>query len=593
MSQDFEKVLVIDPRLNCTDKLKYGVVKGGQNMTIQPYKAISLSTSSITWNLQIPSEQTVLDRRWLWRATAVLKFTFNTNTSNNVPAGQYPINYGTADALAPFPLHQLCTVQSITINNNTVSLNTRDVLGALMRMNDKRELMRLNSSCPVAFDTYGNYKDAVGAINNPNGGYTNVGDNDLLPRGAFAVDGIYQLSGSNQVPQAVSDGTTPQTVYIQFTSTEPIIVSPFLWCKPQTNSQGFYGIVNANCVFNLGNANRVFRSANSWMAGATVSLDSVVDSTLLINQLSVHPSFLLPSRNIVPYYTLPRFISTFAAGTVPSLFASYNPATPSTNGLLLTANQQGAVLSSTNLQLNQIPDKVIIFVRKAMGSQTPNDPDCFLAIRGISINFNNQSGILSSASVQDLYNMSAESTNQTFQEFLGVANVGGSNNSLPNFIPTSGSVLVLDFAKHIQIQDDYYAPGSLGNFQFQFNLNVVNQFPSGFEGTQGWEMVLITMNSGLFSVERGTASSYQGILTRSDVLDVSTQEPYSSYEVRRLIGGGMEDTLSSVMGKLGSRMKASGKSDVLGSLGYGHSGGGMSGGGMSGGAKHKLTNKFL
>jgi hypothetical protein len=40
-------------------------------------------------------------------------------------------------------------------------------------------------------------------------------------------------------------------------------------------------------------------------------------------------------------------------------------------------------------------------------------------------------------------------------------------------------------------------------------------------------------------------------------------------------------------------MKASGKSDVLSSLGYGRSGGGMSAGGMSGGSKHKLTSKFL
>lgn len=581
MSQDFEKKLILDDRLMCTDKLSYGVFKGGQNMTCQPYAAISQSSSSITWNLQIPSEQTLIDRRWMWTANVTLKFVFS--GSSLPPAGQYPISYGTTDALAPFPLHQLCTVQSITINNNTVSLNTRDNLPALMRMNDKRELMRYNSLCPTAFDTYGRYSDAVGAINNPLGGYTNVGDNDLLPRGAFAVKEIYQLAGDLHVPQALSNGTTAQTVYVNFVSTEPLLISPLIWAHPESNNQAFYGIVNANCVFNLGSANRVFRSASPWMASAAVTIDSIDSSVLLLNQLTAHPSQLLPSRNIVPYYTQPRFISTFTKTTVN---------VPAVVNGVFDPNLRGNSLSSTNLQLNMIPDKVIIFVRKALADQTPNDPDVFLAIRGISINFNNQSGILSSASVQDLYKFSSQSTNQSFQEFIGVACVGSADNSQPAYIPTCGSVLVLNFGEHIQIQDDYYSPGSLGNFQFQFNLNVVDQFNGTLAGNNGWEMVLITVNSGLFAVERGTASSYQGILTRSDVLDVSTQQPYSHSDIKRMVGGGMEDTLKSVMGKMSPHLKASGKPDVLGSLGYGRSGGGMSGGGMSGGSKHKLSSKL-
>lgn len=57
MSQDFSKVLVKDDRLMCTDKLSYGVYKGGQSMTPYVYNSISQSSSSITFNIQVPKIQ--------------------------------------------------------------------------------------------------------------------------------------------------------------------------------------------------------------------------------------------------------------------------------------------------------------------------------------------------------------------------------------------------------------------------------------------------------------------------------------------------------------------------------------------------------
>jgi len=593
MSQDFKKSLILDDRLCCTDKLEYGVVKGGQNMTPQVYQAISASPSSHTYNLQIPSEQTVIDRRVLWNSTVRLKFTTPAG-ANAVPVNQYPIHYGLTDALAPFPLHQLTTVQSCTVNNNTVSLNTRDVLPALMRMNDKRQLMRYNGTTPVMFDTYGKYSDAVGAINNPLGSYGNIGDNDLHPRGAFVVNAIYGGTPNAPVALPVGDGASALTFYVEFTTTEPLLVSPFIWANPQSNNMGFYGIQNMNFVFNIGDCSRVWRSANPWMASTVITVDSFSNSRLILNQLTPHPSQLLPSRNVVPYYTLPRYITQFnqivnPAYTVNAGLVSINPST------------SGTVISSTNIQLNQIPDKVIIFVRKALGSQTPNDTDSFLAIRGISINFNNQSGILSTATPYDLYRYSVNAgSNQSFDEFYGLANRVGVAGLEP--VPTTGSLLCLDFAEAIQLNDDFYASGSLGNFQFQFNLSCVNQFNSQ---DANWELVLITVNSGLFVCERGTSSSYTGILTRQDVLDVSTQEPTSSASVRRMIGGGFLDTLKSVAGKVHKHLpalagvakhglsmidnpKAQAVSKAIGSMGYGRSGGGM-----SGGRRHKLEDKLM
>ena len=47
MSVTFEKVLVKDDRLGCiSPKVKYQVLKGGQNITCQPYNAISQSPTN-------------------------------------------------------------------------------------------------------------------------------------------------------------------------------------------------------------------------------------------------------------------------------------------------------------------------------------------------------------------------------------------------------------------------------------------------------------------------------------------------------------------------------------------------------------------
>jgi hypothetical protein len=609
MSQDFSKCLVLDERLCVTDKLEYAVVKGAQNMTPQVYNAISQSPSSITFNLQIPSEMTVIDRKIMWQSTVRLKFQFPSQAvaganGNAIPAAQYPIQYGLTDALSAFPLHQMTTVQSVTINNNTVSMNTRDVLAALMRFNDKRELMRLNGMTPNMFDTYGNYADGVGAINNSLGSYGNVGDNDLLPRGSFILNSVYSGSPTAKVPVSVGDGTSAITVYAEYTCSEPLLLSPFIFANPETNAQGIYGVQNMNIVFNVGDASRVWRSANPWFSpkvvespagtfttypGCTLTIDDISNSRLILNQLTPHPSQLMSSRNVVPYYTVPRYITQFNQAVLSDY--GVTPAGP--NVISVNPQASGTTISSTNIQLNQVPDKVIIFVRKALNTQTPNDSDSFLAIRGISINFNNSSGILSTASPQDLYRYSVETgSNQSWEEFYGHASKPAADPSAGSqIIPTTGSLLCLEFGKHIQLADDYFAPGSLANLQFQFNLNVVNQFGNA---VQNWELVLITVNSGLFVCERGTSSSYTGILTRQDVLDVSSQQPHSRLSVKRMIGGGFNDTMASVTGKVGAKMPpAKASSSVLSSLGYGRSGGGASGGGMSGGRRHKLDSKLL
>ena len=112
-SETCEKVLVRDDRLQCiTDKVKFQVLKGGQNITSQPYKAISETETAHVYNITVPSLETVISREVLWKSTITLKI-----TGIDEPTNEFLVNYGITDALAPFPLHHLVNTMTATISN--------------------------------------------------------------------------------------------------------------------------------------------------------------------------------------------------------------------------------------------------------------------------------------------------------------------------------------------------------------------------------------------------------------------------------------------------------------------------------------------
>lgn len=588
MSSDFKKILINDSRLDVTDQVTFGVLKGGQSVSCVPYNSISQSPSTITFNVAVPSEVTLIQSRVLFQSTYTIKVSTNNPVGTPVAncdtlqPGSYLVQMGLTDGLAPFPLSQSMSTQSATINNNTVSINTQDILTQLLKFNDKRDIVRYNGTTPTQTDVYYNYKDGLGANNNVLGGWNLVSDNDLSPRGAFTINWISSTPSSGGPVAPLVAGGAPPPVYINFTCTEPLLMSPFTFSTSE--NRAIYGVTNMNFVFNLNSGNTLFRSANLY--NQSVSIVNVTGSKLLFNMLTAHPSQLLPSRCVVPFLDYQRYI-----------FSSTTD---------ISANGGTSTFSSSNLQLNQIPDKLVLAIRKPMGQRNCNDSDSFMCIDGVSISFNNNSGILSSADKTQLYNMSVENgSNQSWFEYNGLANVYQPGNNLAVPTATAGSCLVLQMCKDIQIVDDYYSCSSIGQFNLQINVNVRNQSSVTYQAGQ-LEMVIMTINSGVMALERGAASVYTAILNKADVIEASEQEPYTHSEYKRLVGGrGLLSTLASVGKKILPRLPGLAKkglemygsenakkgADMLSKMGYGMSGAGYSGAGYSGAGK--LSNRYV
>jgi hypothetical protein len=590
---DFRTVLIEDSRIaDITSTEVFGVQSGASQSTYQQFQAVSSSNSSIVFNVQIPSENIVIDRHLL--LASQLSFQIS---ATGVPVGAQVFQYGLTDCLQAFPLNSLFTTTQATINNVSVSTNLQDVLPMLMRMNDMRKLSRYNTLCPSLPDcAYGEYKYAPGSNNNPLASYNNNSyDEDYLPRGAYKLlvcQLDHYIAGVYTDASPISTATTDTwKISIRVELTEPFLaLSPFINCEPNS-SAGLVGVNNMSMVLNVDNScKRLFSTANNDVVGGNslqgyitdiqlgwatapqgLSAQQVgfVNTRLLFNFLSLQPEQYakISTKNVVPYLDYPRYLTTFTSGT--------NIAPGATT-----------VLTSQSIQLNQIPDLILITARVPMSSQNWNYASSFLTINGISVNFNNASGLLASATQQDLYNLSFKNgSSQNYSEFRGQANFNNQITGSITAVPTTGSLLVLNPVMDFSLPS-YLSASSLGQYQLQFNLNVSNNFDFSVSP----ELCIITVNSGIFATQQGTSQIFTGILTKENVLRTKEQNPVphlSTTEYERLVGGklgnrGMGNLIQMV--KDIPKLPAQIKEAIEGMKGSGSSGG-MRGGAISCGQK--------
>jgi len=547
---DFRLVKVTDSVIgDITSDIDFAVKSGASQTTFQRFPATSASNSSLIFSVTVPSENVVIGRDVL--INTGISFTMTAGNSlgagnpGAVPVGAKVFDYGVTDALQAFPLASLMSTASASINNTTVSVNLQDVLPSLLHLNDSRELYRYNSTTPSLPDqAYARYADGVGANNNGLAGYSNASyDICQIPRGAHPASiTIQRFNGGvfqDNSPTAIA---ADDTFVIEFSTVvaEPLFLSPFIFGDPEYNKQGFIGISSMNFTINIdATCKRLFSTANPYIrtislgtaanpngftASGAIGTQNIPSSpSMLFKFLSTQPSDLIETKNVVPYMDFPRYLTSSANTTS-------------------IAAQGAATLTSSNLQINQIPDLIIINVRKPMNSQTIQDASAFMTINNISINLNNQSGLLSSASSYDLWRMSVKNgSTQNWASFSGLQQVSSPANGVGAVVNTTGSLLIIDPAYDLSLPD-YISDGNLGNFNLAFQVGVSNTLsPTGGAAITP-EICVITVNSGIFVTQQGVSSVYTGILTKEMTLNTKSRQQTSamkSAEIKRMVGGSM------------------------------------------------------
>jgi len=553
-SSDFKLVNIVDSRINdITDQITYAVQTGAASNTYQQFNSTTSSTSQISFNVSVPSESIVVSRDIQMQTTYTFTLRFgNATTGAQIANASSVWQYGQNLSFNAFPVAQTMTTISSTINNANVSCNVQDVLPQLIKLLKPEELQKYNGTTPTMPDgAYKEYTNGDAGNNHVLASYIKSGyNNRLLPRGAhpITIKAVrHYISAGGTDTSFISTAVTDYWVVVcEANFTEPLFLSPYMFAGDnQYNNQGFVGINTLTLTCNLDSTLKRFISySGARLTGggvaipfsvefgdpvgiAAVAITEPVKSKLLLNFLSTQPTQLIKARNIVPYNDFPRWISQYNSTIVAGA---------------------SATITSNNIQLNQLPDSFIIVARQRLSTLTPRESSSFLPIRKISVNLNNSSGLLASATTEDLYNISvANGSYQNWYEFYGYANsytAGLANAAAYTLTPTGGSMLILNPARDLSIPS-YLSSGSIGQYSFTIDLTVVNNGTADISP----EICIIAVNSGIFTTIAGSSSIYTGILTKQMVLDLqnSSNDTVSSGQYQRLVGGSLNNIVASAI----------------------------------------------
>ena len=396
------------------------------DFTTQQFVSSNASQNQAQWTINVPSNRHFMDR-CIWKQIPVVINLAGTTTGTAILQAQL-------FALRAYPVAAISATDAFTINNFTKTIQTSDLIPYLAHYWKPSK----QSLYPNYLDNYSNYSDGsvttpVLSINNPLGSYGNSFPGVAAPRGAFPMVVVSNTSTAAQITA---------TIY------EPTWVP--LCMMESMAGVGFTNVNNMTLTttYNVSNLARILSMA---LGLATISSVSVTlqTPTLLCR-------FLTPPESYVP-----RPIS-YGYTDLTYTPTQYSSALTSGSSTTLTSNV---------IQCPVTPSWIQVYVREANQNLTFTSADWAANITGVTIQYNNKSGLLSQATEADLY---------TFSKDCGLRDEwdqyhGSVNNGLATQVGTSGSFLRLRFGQHITLSPDDF-PGKQGvKSNLIVTVNVTNR----------------------------------------------------------------------------------------------------------------------
>lgn len=557
------KLAVYDDRIIQAEP-QYAVYKGGESITAQPFKAISANSAQVNFNVVVPSPNIFVDRGVDWYGDVAMSLMVAIPNGSQPTAGNAvttPIlQFGKDCALCAFPLHQMTSTMTATINDVVVSMNTAELLPQLLRLTDYKANLK-QRTCPAFLDTFQSYNSAYGTFSNPLSSYYEAIMGNYVPNGAYgridfcdpnngnilAGNGNYTFNGvqvwynggvptcANSNPGGALNPTLAAGVPIgiRFQSCEKLVLPPFLFADSKEQTTGLFGINAFQVVANMGGAatlQRVIRSTSSngrtisnvaFVSGANIS--GFVNTQLNVEFLTPSLSIPLPPVSSIPWMEFPRYTTSFS----------------------IAANTT-AVIPSNNYVLSCVPDYFMIFAKPQIANYGVNDADWLFPTTKISINFNNFSGLMNTYSIEQLYHMSVQNGLECdFEIFSALATIAP-NQALTNSANLCGAPLIIRPGKDFALSQGL-ACGVNGNFNLQFDLTITNNTANAYNGTA--LIYLVAVNSGYFESHGGSSRIVKAPLTEADVINASASTQMGASRMARLVGGGFFDKIGSIINK--------------------------------------------
>jgi len=550
---ELSTVLISDSRYaDITSSVTIGVKDGPASVIHQKYQTNSNSTSSTLFNINVPSENTLIDRNLHVEGTLSCYYETTVASDDSITFKIVP---------SAFPMNQALQSATITLNNAKTSVQTQDVLQVYLKQFDQKFLSKHCQMTPSYVDKY--YGKVIDAATNDGSGSYMSGiesaekDSDTVGRfnENFSVivsvndivlnddEGEYTVTNDSAVAVIVK-------VKCSVIVSEPLLGLPTAEMKE--GESNYLGINNLELFLQWNDMRNCFYISGSslWKSYAGDYENRLVlneSARLNLKYMSLHASQYskLNSRNVLPYDEMVCYKRLF------------------------TGSDATTQMVTDVISMTQIPGYIYMVVRpqyNSMKAQFSNHL-CF-PITGLNITFNNVSGLLTSYSQNDLYMMSRRNgSQQTWSEFRGLVKSknGGEYAGI-------GSIIVINPTADLGLSD-YLSSGSLGQFSFQATVTYANILGHTFgeptivapDQFQAIEIATIVTYGGLLINDKGVSSSMTGMLTKQAVLESkSGNNPTVNYEeIQEMAGGNYSKMgttrMSSILEKIKNMGKGKGK----------------------------------
>jgi hypothetical protein len=573
MDSDIVPALVRDSRLeDIKSSLIAPLYSGSQSSVYQIYNSnVPTNTSSISWSFNPPSENVAIDRRFIIEADIKVRITRG-DTNLEPPGssgfgGDLPFfDYGSIDAFQSFPFARLQSTTSVRLNEVVFNQNVQEILPCLLRMMDEEDYAYYNPGCPTypdnlkQFDPY----SGIDAQNDPLNGYDYASYKQFAyPRASYPIFDVTAVDQNGAaIPlksvAAVSNGSK-KIITLTIRVREPIFCSPLVFSH--SNNQGaFIGIRNVHINMNLDTTAKRCFSCNPNNTQNDIQLISVTNAKLHVNYLSIPSTLQLPNKVVFPFtqYVLD---ATTKGGPIPTVsdgdlesFKNY----PNLGVQTITMN---------SISLQGIPDKIVFYVCKSIENQTIEDTDSFYPIHNISINFNNRSGILSTADQFMLYRLSRDNgLNQEWGVWSGLVTRSLPANAIPvgstgcggigQNLVTAGGPLILNPSRDLGLEE-----GLTNGMNGSYNLSATVQYKvlgtgNDIGANDSLKLYCLTIYSGYVRLENGQSQTIINPFTAETVLNMLSSQSLSYDQQRdgerlfnQLVGGSASSDLYKKMKK--------------------------------------------
>jgi hypothetical protein len=521
---------VYEPRMELNNERSWVVIKGGQQVTYYPFPSTSFSNSQFNFICNPPSAQTVLDRAIFIEVPYTITFSPNPAYAGPVENLLQPGR----DAFRAFPISSITNTLTATINGFPTNIELSQIIHALSRYHTPLHLKNGWMSAQPSFeDNYQIYADADGATNNPLGDYMDTAGLAEIGRGGYPF-------GNNPLTNPIVN--TNLTAVISGVLREQVFLPPFLWDGHQAGGLSNLTSLTFNWILN-NNLARLWSHSSASNDGLGNSIIGGIN--VQFSQPSMYLGFItprlsqpIPPRITYPYFQISRYTTQFQNTLAPNASGTYK---------------------SNIIQLDSIPRKLYFYMKQSDSVIYANlnnqitQPDVFMQINNLNVTWNNQQGVLSGASPQNLYDFSVQNGyNKSWTEWNGITQrLSGVLGQPTKVIGLEASIVCIELSKDIGLNDNE-SEGILGNFNLQVQMTVTN---TNQVLTYTPDMYIIAVYDGTLVISNTSAMASIGVVTKQEVLDAPVNHMIHYNELEKIYGGDFFGKFKNFLGDVNSFLK--------------------------------------